>query len=301
MNSTALRYFVAVARAGSFRRAADVLHVAASALNRQVSLLEQDLRASLFERGRGRSGLRLMAAGEILMKYARSAMKELDQARAEIEALKGLRTGTVNFGAAETFSRDFLPNFLAEFHRAYPRISFRVTIGLSPQLVRLLVQDEIDLALAFNPPAHYAIELAAKFPMRAYVMVRKDHPLAKRGSVRLADCAEYPIVMPEVDTSVRGFYEEMFARSKIRPSSIITTNSYEMLRSAASVGLGVAIVNRYVTDHGTPRGVAFIPIRDPIVPAQVLACCVHGGRRLSVAAITFLERLKSALRSELAK
>jgi DNA-binding transcriptional LysR family regulator len=299
MNSTALKYFVAVASAGSFRRAAEALHVAASAVNRQVSLLEQSVRAPLFERRRGRNSLRLTPAGEILLRYARSAMKELERASAEIEALKGLRTGTVSFGAAETFARDFLPQFLADFHGQYPRISFRVTIGLSPHLCRLLEQDEIELALAFNPPPHHAIEVAHKIAMRPYVMVRKDHPLSRRRWVRLADCVDYPIVMPEIDTSIREGFDEMFARMRVQPSSIITTNSYEMLRSSASVGLGVAIVNKYLTDQGGPGEVAFIAIRDSTVRPQLLACCVRRGRRLSVGAMTFLELLKTRLNIKL--
>lgn len=301
MNSTALKYFVAVASAGSFRRAAEALHVSASAVNRQVSLLEQGVRAPLFERLRGRNSLRLTAAGDILLRYARSAMKELDRASAEIEALKGLRTGTVSFGAAETFSRDFLPQFLADFHSQYPRISFRVTIGLSPYLCRLLEQDEIELALAFNPPAHRVIEVAHKVAMRPYLMVGRNHPLAKRRWVRLADCVNYPIVMPELDTSIREGFDEMFARIKAQPTSIITTNSYEMLRSSASVGLGVAIVNKYLTGQGTPGESVFIAIKDATVRPQLLACCVRRGRRLSVGATTLLERLKTQLDARAAR
>src|ERR1700731_749750 len=72
MPASALRYFLAVSHAGTFRHAANLLHVSASAINRQISLLEVDLGAPLFERGRGRNKLKLTAAGEILLLLAKA-------------------------------------------------------------------------------------------------------------------------------------------------------------------------------------------------------------------------------------
>src|SRR5687768_16872625 len=144
MSPNAIRYFLAVARTGSFRRAADSLHIAASAVNRQISLLESELGASLFERGRGGNHLKLTSAGEIFLTHARAAAGELEQARAEIEELKGLRTGTIALGAPETFAHDFLPDFLLEFHGRYPRISFNISVASPLALVEQLLQDDIE-------------------------------------------------------------------------------------------------------------------------------------------------------------
>src|SRR3974390_1836996 len=111
MNPNALRYFLEVAEAGSFRRAADSLRVAAPARNPALSLLEADLQAPLFERSRGRSRLRLTAAGQILVRYGRAALGEVERARYEIGALRGLRAGNIALGVPETFSDEFLPQF----------------------------------------------------------------------------------------------------------------------------------------------------------------------------------------------
>ncbi|MBN9008970.1 MAG: LysR family transcriptional regulator, partial [Rhizobiales bacterium] len=64
LNTAAIRYFQEVVRAGSFRKAADRIHIAASAINRHVRLLEEELGARLFERGKGRRGIKLTSAGE---------------------------------------------------------------------------------------------------------------------------------------------------------------------------------------------------------------------------------------------
>jgi DNA-binding transcriptional LysR family regulator len=100
----------------------------ASAINRQIPLLEDHLGALLFERSRGRNRLRLTAAGEILLARAKEANGAIDQARDEIEALKGLRTGTISLGVPEMFVHHFLPDFLKRFSKEHPGISFKVSV-----------------------------------------------------------------------------------------------------------------------------------------------------------------------------
>ncbi len=298
MVSNATRYFLAVARAGSFRRAADATHVAASAINRQISLLEKELGAPLFERSRGRNRLKLTSAGEIFVVHARDAVGSLEQARAEIEALKGLRAGSITLGAPETFTQDFLPEFLAAFHQSYPRISFRLTVATPLALVDQLIRDDLELAFVYNPPARAALHVVASVEKRTCVMVRADHPLASKSFVRLAECAQYPLVMPEYGTRTRELYDEMLAKLPAPPRSVVSTTSYEMLRSAARVGLGIAIVSEYLVAQvgGVPE-VAFIPVKDPSARPATLACCTRSGRQLSVAAMTFIERLKERFRT----
>jgi len=96
VNTAALRYFYEVAKYGSFRLAADRIHIAASAISRQIQLLEQELEVKLF--ARDRKGLRLTAAGEALLYRVRKAINELDIARSEIDLLHGSHKGTVRLG-----------------------------------------------------------------------------------------------------------------------------------------------------------------------------------------------------------
>lgn len=294
MSPRAIRYFLAVAQSGSFRRAADALHVAPSAINRQVRLMERDIGAPLFERSRGRLPLRLTAAGEILLNHARVANSELEHAYSEIEGLKGLRVGTIALGAPETFAHDLLPEFVREFHDRHPGIAFRIMVATPLVLVDQLLRDDIEVALVFNPPLRPELHIAARIELATGIMVRKGHPLAGRRSVRLSDCAPFPLVMPEQGTRARIQYDEMLRRASLRPKSVVSTNSYEMMRSAARVGLGIAIVSDYLATRRRSTEYVVVPIRE--AQPSVLACCTRTSRRLSTATETFIDAMSEQFR-----
>src|SRR3984885_3895261 len=97
-----LRYTVAVAAHRHFTRAAASVPVAQPALSHQVKLLEQELGVELFERSR--SGVRLTEAGEVFVLRARRALGEMDAAREEIAAFKGLTSGRLVVGAMQALA-----------------------------------------------------------------------------------------------------------------------------------------------------------------------------------------------------
>lgn len=291
--ANALRYFLAVSQAGTFRHAASLLHVSASAINRQISLLEADLGDLLFERSRGRNKLRLTAAGQILLSHAKAMNGAMEQARSDIEALKGLRTGTISLGVPEMFVHHFLPEFLMRFTKEHPGISFRLSVGTPNELTEQLVRDDIEFAMIYHPPARSSINVVMELRRPNCVMIRSDHPLAKKKSVRLRDCEPYALVMPEYGTRARELYDAILAREHIEPKWNASTTSYEMLRSLARAGLGAAIVSDYLIANSNPSDVLLIPIRD--CPPAILAGCTRAGRKLSVAATAFIDELCNVL------
>ena len=122
-----LIYVDAVARHGSIRKAADALNVASSALNRQILDLELDFGAALFERLP--RGVRLTAAGEVFLAYARQAISELKAVESQVEQLRGLIRGQVGIAAVESVAGELLPAVITQFHAKHPNVRFNVRIG----------------------------------------------------------------------------------------------------------------------------------------------------------------------------
>ena len=126
LQETALRYFFEVARCGSLTEASERLHVAASAVSRQIAGLEQALGTPLFERHP--RGMVLNAAGEILATHARRASLDAERAITEILALRGLRSGRVRIAASEGFANEFLPPLIVAFRSHNAGIVFELNV-----------------------------------------------------------------------------------------------------------------------------------------------------------------------------
>jgi len=291
--STAQRYFLETIQAGSFRAAAERLHVAPSALSRQVHLLEEEIGAPLLERTRGRTPLRLTAAGEILVRAIRAGNLEIERGQSEIEALRGLRRGRVRLGISETLARDLLPALLGEFRRKHARVVFEVTVTGAAAMNRLLRDDEIDLAIAYNPVPAREIQWVAAHKLEAGLIVRPDHPLAKRAAVKLRELSEIDFVLPDHTLALRALLEDMFARGKLKPQCVFSSNSFEMLRNAVLAGFGAALQHRdFARAEINSGALVFIPLRDPRIGAQRVVCAVREGRHLPAAAAVLVEMLR---------
>ena len=121
-----LRYVDEVARAGSIRKAADQLNVTASAVNRRIMDLEEELGSQLFER-RPR-GVRLTAAGEVFVHYLRQQDGDVERMKSQIEDLKGMRRGTVRIACSQALALEFLPREIGEFRKRHPLVAFDVKV-----------------------------------------------------------------------------------------------------------------------------------------------------------------------------
>src|SRR6202048_2472257 len=127
MIKASLRYFGAVVQHGSIRAAADALHIAQSAVSRQLQSLEQELDVQLIER-RAR-GIVPTPAGELLYRYCRDASFHVERLRSEIDALQGLRRGNVRIATVESLMTGLLPDAIDKFRAQHPGITFEVMMS----------------------------------------------------------------------------------------------------------------------------------------------------------------------------
>lgn len=290
-----LRYADEVARTGSIRKAAERLHVAASAVNRRIQDLEEELGTPIFERLA--RGMRLTAAGELFIDYVRSRHADLERVRSQIEDLQGLRRGVVRVVASQALAPRFLPEAIATFRRRHPQVAFQANIADHVQAMRALREFSADLALVFNPQLDEDIEPMAQFEQRLCVMLHRDHPLARGpGPLRLRDCAVYPVVLPHAEIGGRQLLERFLSRSSARWRPMVESNSFEFLRGSLryeqAVSFQIAIgagedggewVSREIEDRGFPRG-------------QLVLACLRG-RQLPVVTRAFADHLGSRLQA----
>src|SRR6202044_3305927 len=150
LHSRLLRYLDEVSRLGSVRKAAVRLHIASSAINRQILALENELGAPIFERMPRR--LRLTATGEVLIAHVRDTLKGHQRVEAQIEALKGLARGEVTIATMNGLAAGPLPRFLNSILDRHPRVHVRVRVLPLAQMSNAVLTVEADLAVTYNPP-----------------------------------------------------------------------------------------------------------------------------------------------------
>jgi DNA-binding transcriptional LysR family regulator len=286
-----LRYVDEVARTGSIRKAAERLNLTASALNRRVQDIEDDLGTQIFERLP--RGVRLNAAGELLIRHIRNQLADMNRVRSQIEDLSGFRRGTVSIACSQALAYELLPTAIAAYRREFPLVVFDVQVRDHTDALRALGAFEVDLALVFRPSVMADFQVLASAEQRVVAIMAADHPLAAAASVRLRDCATFSLALPDRSYGGRQLLDEATARSSFRFEAVVESNSFEFLRNYVRFEQAIT----FQIEIGAPatlrdrHGLVARPVdlRD-IQPAR-LAMGQLRGRALPVAAAKFAEQL----------
>jgi DNA-binding transcriptional LysR family regulator len=296
MINAGLRYFAAVARNGSIREAAEELHVAQSALSRQIHKLEEELGAPLFQRHS--RGVELTSAGEILLNFAQTSLRQVEKVRSEVDALKGLRRGTVHIYAIESLVPHLLPQVIAQFSRRYPGINFDVSIDGSDRVLAAVREGRTDVGLTFYSPSDP--ELATVFKVRAPLVaaMSAQHPLAGKAKISLAECAAYPIAAPMPNTGSRNVIDIACKASGVHLNPTLETNSIPLRVEYLHNSNGITFLPRIsVWDRLRSGDLIAVPIRDHIVNTATIDGVTHISRQLPLAAEEFLRVVQAELQN----
>lgn len=289
-----MRYVDEVARTGSIRKAADHLNVTASAVNRRIMDLEEELGARLFER-RPR-GVRLTAAGEVFVHYLREQDGGVERMKSQIEDLKGLRRGTVRIACSQALALDFLPRMIAEFRTRHPLVGFDVKVLDHERAMTALTAYEVDLVLVFRPPFVPNFQPLMTLEQRVVAVMSADHPLASRPTIRLRDCAGYPVALPERSLGGRQLIEEVCTRSGTVFKLAAESNSFELLRGLVTHGKLISFQIRIGTlPDDNKLGLVARDIDDRDLPRANLVLGQLRSRNLPIPAAVFAEKLARVL------
>jgi len=290
----AYQYLDAVARAGSIRQAAEKLHVASTALNRMILELEEQAGTPLFERLP--RGVRLTAAGEVLVHTVRRSLADLRSAQSQIEQLRGLVRGTVRLGCAESVATDLVPSAVVRYQAQHPGVQFQVVSGVTNQLLGLLAQDEIELVLVHDPTPSDDLRVITRLPQPLCAMVRPDHPLAGRTRLRLADCQKYPVALGDQSFGSRRLLDAVMARSRLSLRPLVEASTVQLLKEFTRQTGAISFQFQIGTLQEARRGeFVSIPLSDPALGRSELVLAVREGRRLPIATLSFIELLVSRL------
>ncbi|MFG1702216.1 LysR family transcriptional regulator [Nonomuraea sp. M3C6] len=254
-----VRYAMAIARAGSLRRAAAALHIAQPTLSEQLRALEKEIGVELFSRSS--SGVQLTEAGEAFLAQATVAVDAFERAVVAARS-KGV---TARLGVADGLA-DVVARLLSQLQTARLRVT---PMGTAEQIVSI-VDGTLQAGLGYAPgslPRGVARMLVHRFPVR--VLLPRGHHLAAYETVSLADLASEPLVMPESDAvaGARRFLEA-FVRHRLHPRLGPAAATHDLVVNLVEEGAGYALC----VHEGTtiPETLAFIPIKEDVPPLEVV-------------------------------
>lgn len=257
MDIQQLKYFKTVAEIGKISEAADSLFISTPALSMSVSRLEKELGVHLFDRTNNR--IILNRQGQIFLRYAKQVLTELEYTKTEIRQSLAQQRHHIALGCVTATQWVELITGFAQEHPdfAVSCIPVRQTdlhdgIFLAHGNLLLAAQNDIGPLLIAELDS---VPLYQEYP---YIMVHKDHPLAKKESVDIRDLAGENLLMPMPGDSLYRYLVEIFEQAEM-PLPAENSNSYLMAQSMAANGLGIGFTtSRYVRDPSLD--VRYIPI-----------------------------------------
>ncbi|MGQ9724338.1 MAG: LysR substrate-binding domain-containing protein [Tepidimonas sp.] len=246
-----LRVFAEVARHLSFARAAQSLHLTPPAVTMQIKQLEEHVGLPLFER-QGRR-VSLTTAGEYMLVYARKVLATLKDAEDTAARLQRLETGTLTIGLLST-AQYFVPALLAEFTREHAGLDVRLAVGNREQLVQMLHNAEVDIAIMGRPPTELNVR-AEPFGAHPHVFVAPtDHPLLRVGHPTVQSLLPYRFIVREHGSGTRAVFQGFFERHRLEPRIAMELPGNEAVKQAVMAGLGLGLLSlhtlRLELEHG---------------------------------------------------
>ncbi len=294
MEFTSLRYFFEAASAGSIRQAAEHIHVAPSAISRQIAKLEHELGSPLLERHS--NGVRLTPAGRLLASQLQLTVRDLARVRSQIDELKGLRRGEVTIYSIEGLVDTYLPQAINRFHKLYRDITFKVVVASTDRIIEALVADESDIGITLNPPERPDLVCCAWWEEPLEVIVAPFHSLSRRRSISLQELSQFSAALPDNSFGVRRHVDRVLSKTGVALKLLVTTNSILATTSMAREGAVYTLMPRFaVTRDCEARTLIAIPISNPDLELSRVEICMHRSRSLPVAPREFLSSLVADL------
>jgi DNA-binding transcriptional LysR family regulator len=294
IDNTALRYFLEVVRSGSLSKASGNLYVAVSALSRQIAKLEEEVGAALFER-RPR-GMVLSDAGRLLADYARRSVLDTERVTEEIRGLSNGGRATIRVASSEGVAPHFLPRVFARFLSTHPATHFQLDVS-APSVATQRVRDgSVDIAVCFSMAPERDINVVHSQRAPIFALVRRDHPLATRESVALADLQPWPLAINGPGVTIRQLFDIACSLEGLVFDPVFVSNYHAALHSFVLQTDAVTITG-LLTVRGRLEadGFAAIPISNPELHQRSLQVQTMAGRTLPRVMQAFVELLTGAI------
>lgn len=286
MELNLMRSLLAVVDAGAITAAADRVGLTQPALSRRIRQLEEEFGVALLSRGR--KGVELTAAGELVAAEARVLVARYDGLCAQVAAHQRLEGGTIRLGGGATAVSFVLPPAIADFQRDYPGVRFHLKEAGSREVEQDVVSGRLELGLVTMPVHLRELTVKPLMADRIVLIARAEHPLANLQQVDVQALSGMSLVGFEAGSAIRHLIDAALREAGVEMNVVMELRSIAaIVRMVATTG-NLAFVSRIGVEN--ERDVRVLPVRGLAIRRE-LAVIARRGVVLSPAAEAFAKRL----------
>ncbi len=242
MNVDQIKTFHKVAATGSFTEAARQLFLTQSAVSQQIRALEDEIGGRLFDRSAKK--IRLTAEGEALLAYAERLFDLHEEIETFFGSLKTLQKGKIAVGATAVVGTYFMPTIISAYHRRYPGIDIDLRMGNSEQVLRMILDREVDLGVAGMVKKRGVLNSIFLHREQLLFVCSPQNPLASQKSVLLGDLERIPFIWRERGTQTLALVKRWFDENAVGdfPHQTLSLANMEAAKRIVEEGYGVTII-----------------------------------------------------------
>ncbi|GGG15417.1 LysR family transcriptional regulator [Paenibacillus abyssi] len=263
-----LYYFVKVAKKEHVTQAAEELHVAQSAVSRQIHQLEEELGVQLFiQKGRN---LQLTPVGQLFLKRAEVVLTDLERAVVEIHEFMDPEMGEIRLGFPHSLGIQLIPQVVSEFRKLHPNVRFKFKQGMYPSLIRDIVKGEIDLAfISPCPEGHEHVSGEILLTEELFAVLPPNHPLAGEHAIELQKLKDEEFVLFSDGYSLRPLVWKACLEAGFTPRIGFEGEETETIRGLVAAGMGVSLLPEMALYQTGPLQPAKVRVHSPQVTRTI--------------------------------
>lgn len=243
MDLRQLRYFSAVITLGSFSRAAEQLHVAQSAISRQIQSLEEEVGVDLLQR---KPKLQATEAGLLLLERATGIIRDFRSLQDDVRQYAELPKGLLRVGMVPFSGQLFMPKAIAKFVRDYPQVRVQVQTAMSGVLAGWLQDDLIDVAAMHSPWFGVEFTCEALVYSKMVVVLPPEScgssVLRSGGSYSIDEVAAMPLILATKGNAQRVLFESAVMSQGLTINVIMEADNLGTILSLVQEGVGCTVV-----------------------------------------------------------
>jgi DNA-binding transcriptional LysR family regulator len=274
-----LHYIEAVAEHGSIQGAARAIGISASAIDRQVKLIEDRLGVRLFDRQT--RGMQLSPVGEMFVLLAQRWRADETRIQSEVKRMQGVDFGHIRLATMDSLVNGIIPRFIDFVASTYPRVRIDVEVTTPDAASERLEEGQSDLILSFNLPRHRDVHVIWSADLPLYCVMAPMHPLTSQSGVSLADVRKQAIVVQSRALSIRRMLDERHSWVFEEGPSPVVTNSLQLLKQLVNGGSHVALTSEMdAAPELLSQSMVALPVTGTKVAGQTISVAVSARRTL---------------------